>query len=265
MLNCMVVNSGVMSIVMDSVVYTYAEAFSVNASKAQSIAESGVFHEGGVYVGKYYCEDSCKAESLYIGFDYPMENVVANINATLQEHAIVSKYIGLGRFELQCYLPEKLAELKEKTKTKYTTWIFKPLVQEPEVIEEPATVEEVKPTTVGEITEPEVTIEAVEPEVTAEKVIEPEVAAEIVEPVATAEEAYVLLIPVPCRGETWSECVEDKRIEDYNSDIDCIEDNWEKRGDYYITDCISRNVRLIYSETKNYSKEFELGDWAKST
>lgn len=69
-----------------------------------------------------------------------------------------------------------------------------------------------------------------------------------------------VLVPVPCKGETWAQTWENVHKEDVTDDSYCIENNWDKREDFWIIDCCSRGKRLIHSDKRNYNHEFNISD-----
>lgn len=76
-----------------------------------------------------------------------------------------------------------------------------------------------------------------------------------IEPIVQKER----VLPRECQGETWAiteETVAPSRVPD---DCYCIEHNWEQRGDYWIVDCISRNKRLVHSDTLGVNEEYDIG------
>lgn len=250
MLNCMVINSdGAMCIVIDSRVYSYAKAFSLYQEKASEIASSGVFHEGGIFVGDYYCEDNFIPAKVYIGYDYPVDTVVKDAENIFTQYAATYTYKGFGIFDVKYYIESLMNELKIWAKDKRPVWEFRDIVKEepkvvvekPEIVETSAEGDAVKDSN-NEVIQEESTVDELKTD--------------------QSEIDLSSLVPLSCRGETWATTEHEVFIHDYACDVDCIEDNWEQRGDYYILDCLPRNKRLIVSEKKNYYNEFTLGNWA---
>ena len=65
-------------------------------------------------------------------------------------------------------------------------------------------------------------------------------------------------LPEGCDGETYAITEEPLHRNMHFSDFDCIEGNWEQRGDYYIIDVRPRNIRLAHSDKHNYTAEFPI-------
>lgn len=69
-----------------------------------------------------------------------------------------------------------------------------------------------------------------------------------------------MMIPEECRGETFAFTEDYMRAKDITDDAQCIEDNWEKRGAYWIIDVLQTGQRIIHSDKNKYSHEFPIRD-----
>lgn len=69
-----------------------------------------------------------------------------------------------------------------------------------------------------------------------------------------------MMIPEECRGETFAFTEDYVRAKDVTDDAQCIEDNWEKRGAYWIIDVLQTGQRIIHSDKNKYSHEFPTRD-----
>lgn len=69
------------------------------------------------------------------------------------------------------------------------------------------------------------------------------------------ETSVEFVLPEECKGETWAQTWKRCRPSDVTSDAFCIEKNWEKRGDYYIIDCVMSGMRLIHSDKHSINVE----------
>lgn len=69
-----------------------------------------------------------------------------------------------------------------------------------------------------------------------------------IEPVVQETVVESGIVPEECKGETWAQTWKHCRPEQVVSDVYCIEHNWEKRGDYYVIDCVMTGNRLIHSD-----------------
>lgn len=69
-----------------------------------------------------------------------------------------------------------------------------------------------------------------------------------------------MMIPEECRGETFAFTEDYVRAKDISDDAQCIEDNWEKRGAYWIIDVLQTGQRIIHSDKNKYSHEFPIRD-----
>lgn len=68
------------------------------------------------------------------------------------------------------------------------------------------------------------------------------------------------IVPADCKGETFAFTYDYVKVEDVNGTAYCIENNFERRGDYWILDVIQRGMRIIYSEKNQYKHEFRIND-----
>ncbi len=68
------------------------------------------------------------------------------------------------------------------------------------------------------------------------------------------------IVPADCKGETFAFTYDYIKVEDVNGTAYCIENNFERRGDYWILDVIQRGMRIIYSEKNQYKHEFRIDD-----
>lgn len=68
------------------------------------------------------------------------------------------------------------------------------------------------------------------------------------------------IVPADCKGETFAFTYDYVKVEDVNGTAYCIENNFERRGDYWILDVIQRGMRIIYSEKNQYKHEFRIDD-----
>lgn len=68
------------------------------------------------------------------------------------------------------------------------------------------------------------------------------------------------IVPADCKGETFAFTYDYVKVEDINGTAYCIENNFERRGDYWILDVIQRGMRIIYSEKNQYKHEFRIDD-----
>lgn len=95
------------------------------------------------------------------------------------------------------------------------------------------------------------------PEVEYETMSLEEAEAFVDEPVTEQEqtEQEEFILPEECKGETWAQTWKRCRPADVVSDAFCIEKNWEKRGDYYIIDCVMSGMRLIHSDKQGVNIE----------
>lgn len=78
----------------------------------------------------------------------------------------------------------------------------------------------------------------------------------------TLEEPIVHVeIPIPkrCTGETWATTEDQILLSQVRDDSYCIENNWEQRGDYWIIDCLSRNKRIVHSDSMKFNEEYDIG------
>ena len=69
-----------------------------------------------------------------------------------------------------------------------------------------------------------------------------------------------LIIPQECLGETYAFTESYISANDNITDAMCIEDNWEKRGAYWIIDVVSSGHRIIHSDKNHYTHEVPTSD-----
>lgn len=142
-------------------------------------------------------------------------------------------------------------------------------VEEPvPVVEEPEVVAEVEPEVVTEEEPVECTTtesdspNEEEPEEDPNRFVPP-----VVRPIPekmTLEKQIApltsMMIPEECRGETFAFTEDYIRANAVTDDAQCIEDNWEKRGAYWIIDVLQTGQRIIHSDKNKYSHEFPTRD-----
>lgn len=68
------------------------------------------------------------------------------------------------------------------------------------------------------------------------------------------------VVPVDCRGETYAFTYNYTTLDEVTDVAFCIENNFERRGDYWILDVIQRGMRIIFSEKNQYKHEFRIDD-----
>ena len=69
-----------------------------------------------------------------------------------------------------------------------------------------------------------------------------------------------LIIPQECLGESYAFTEAYISANDNITDAFCIEDNWERRGAYWIVDVIPSGHRIIHSDKNQYTHEVPISD-----
>lgn len=264
---------GNMGIVVDTHIYGVAEAMEKFPGITNDLIAAGEFHETGTVVdNRYYTEEPTFEFRVNLHTDYPEQYLVDDVTQCGDKFGCKFDKRSFNWCYFKTYNYGCAVAFKDWSEVSRPGWTF--VIEEkvePETDDTQKVIEEADDVPVmlegANGTETVLKEELARPTLEEAVLVEKEIEEAVITPdldfadiphpkpevdVMDDSEQEITVkdgtVPDECKGEIWAQTWKHCRPEQVVNDAYCIEHNWEKRGDYYIIDCVMTGNRLIHSD-----------------